>query len=290
MSAGHEVTMVREGARGAYLLPLPDSEPARVTFVETGPNLIAIGELSSRHPITFLHWMLFGVPVALAMVGISYVMLILIHRVKGRVTSIQESPAQLTRQGWMVVTIFFCAVAGWVLEPFHGIPAAVVALMIAAALFGLRLVGKSELARLEWSTLILVAGGLSFGHLVEASGLAATVAGGVQWTQVNSTFVLFAMLLGCATFSALASNTAAAAMVIPIAMTITASPSIAILIALSASMGVPFVFSTPPNSLAYGQGHIRPRQLFIPGLLLMLIGCGLLTVLGPSLMRLVGIP
>jgi len=42
MSAGHEVTMVREGARGAYLLPLPDSEPARVTFVETGPNLIAI--------------------------------------------------------------------------------------------------------------------------------------------------------------------------------------------------------------------------------------------------------
>jgi len=82
----------------------------------------------------------------------------------------------------------------------------------------------------------------------------------------------------------------AAAMVIPIAMTITASPSIAILIALSASMGVPFVFSTPPNSLAYGQGHIRPRQLFIPGLLLMLIGCGLLTVLGPSLMKLVGIP
>ena len=42
MSAGAEITMVREGGRGAYFLPLPDSEPARVTFVETGPNHIAI--------------------------------------------------------------------------------------------------------------------------------------------------------------------------------------------------------------------------------------------------------
>ncbi len=42
MSAGAVVTVVREGGRGAYLLPLPNSEPARVTFLETGPNHIAI--------------------------------------------------------------------------------------------------------------------------------------------------------------------------------------------------------------------------------------------------------
>jgi predicted GNAT family acetyltransferase len=42
MSAGSEITMVQEGGRGAYLLPLPDGEPARVTFVETGPHHIAI--------------------------------------------------------------------------------------------------------------------------------------------------------------------------------------------------------------------------------------------------------
>jgi hypothetical protein len=42
MSADSEITVVRDGGRGAYLLPLPDGEPARVTFVETAPNHIVI--------------------------------------------------------------------------------------------------------------------------------------------------------------------------------------------------------------------------------------------------------
>jgi len=42
MSSKAEITLERQGGRGVYLLPLPGSEPARVTFVETGPNHIAI--------------------------------------------------------------------------------------------------------------------------------------------------------------------------------------------------------------------------------------------------------
>ncbi len=42
MSADSDITVLRDGGRGAYLLPLPDSEPARVTFVETGPDHIVI--------------------------------------------------------------------------------------------------------------------------------------------------------------------------------------------------------------------------------------------------------
>jgi len=37
-----EITLERNGRQGLYLLPLPDSEPARLTFVETGPGHIAI--------------------------------------------------------------------------------------------------------------------------------------------------------------------------------------------------------------------------------------------------------
>jgi len=198
--------------------------------------------------------------------------------------------ATLNTRGWTVVVIFFLAVAGWVLEPVHAMPAAVVALGATALLFGSGLLDKSDLARVEWSTLLVVAGGLSFGRLVEASGLASTVAAGVDWQSLHPTILLFALVTTCAILSALASNTAAAAMIIPIALSIVPNPGVAVLIALGASMGAPFVFSTPPNTLAYSQGGFGAHHLFIPGIVLMLVGCGLLIVLGPLLMRLVGIP
>ena len=37
-----EITLERNGRQGRYLLPLPGGEPARLTFVETGPDHIAI--------------------------------------------------------------------------------------------------------------------------------------------------------------------------------------------------------------------------------------------------------
>ena len=37
-----EITLERNGRQGRYLLPLPGGEPARLTFVEAGPDHIAI--------------------------------------------------------------------------------------------------------------------------------------------------------------------------------------------------------------------------------------------------------
>ncbi|HEY6632537.1 MAG TPA: GNAT family N-acetyltransferase [Rhizobiaceae bacterium] len=37
-----EIVLERNGGRGRYLLALPGSEPARLTFIETGPDHIAI--------------------------------------------------------------------------------------------------------------------------------------------------------------------------------------------------------------------------------------------------------
>lgn len=42
MSTEAQITLERQEGWGVYLLPLPGSEPARVTFVETGPAHIAI--------------------------------------------------------------------------------------------------------------------------------------------------------------------------------------------------------------------------------------------------------
>lgn len=42
MSNTDDITVEREGGRGAYFLALPDSEPARLTFIERGPEHLVI--------------------------------------------------------------------------------------------------------------------------------------------------------------------------------------------------------------------------------------------------------
>jgi predicted GNAT family acetyltransferase len=42
MNAEQDIILERKGRKGFYFLPLPDSDPARLTFVETGPDHIAI--------------------------------------------------------------------------------------------------------------------------------------------------------------------------------------------------------------------------------------------------------
>lgn len=42
MSDTDDITVEREGGRGAYFLALPDSEPARLTFIEREPQHMII--------------------------------------------------------------------------------------------------------------------------------------------------------------------------------------------------------------------------------------------------------
>lgn len=260
------------------------------TPIGTGPNLIAIGAVASHQTITFLDWMSFALPISLLMLGFAYVLLVTVHRVSGSLRPAKLARRPLGRRGWCVVAVFSATVAAWLLEPVHGVPAAIVALAMGAALFGTNLLDASDLRQVGWETLLLIAGGLSLGHLFEASGLASAMAGAVDWDALPQTVLVLGLVLTCASISAVASNTAAAAILIQLALGIAPSPAIAILVALGASMGVPFVISTPPNAIVYGQGGIRSRDFLLPGAVLMLTGCVLLAVAGPYVLRRLGIP
>lgn len=262
------------------------------TPIGTGPNLIAIGAVADRYPISFLQWVVFGVPLAAVTSGLAFVLLACLYRVRGPVgaAAVAMRPPAMSRSSWSVVVIFFVAATMWLLEPVHGIPAAVTALAVAAGLFACRFLDRWDLNRLEWDTLLLIAGGLTLGELFHASGLAAAMTGAVDWQVLPQPVLMLGLVLVCATISAVASNTAAAAMLIQIAIGIVPSPSVAVLVAMGASMGVPFVISTPPNSMAYGQGGLRGKDLLVPGSILMLVGCALVALTGPWVLRLLEIP
>ena len=258
------------------------------TPIGTGPNLIAISAVASRHQITFLDWMIFGVPTAIVMLALAYLLLLRIYHVSGSMRGVAFPHPALSVRAWCVVAIFFATVTAWLCEPVHHVPSALIAIAMTAVLFSTRLLDASDLRQIRWDTLLLIAGGLTLGQLFDDSGLARAVSASVRWNALPTTVLLLGLIAACAVISAVSSNTAASAILIPIAMDIAPSATTAVLVALGASMGAPFVISTPPNALVYGHGGLRPRDFLIPGMILMVIGCLLLAVVGPPVLRWLG--
>jgi sodium-dependent dicarboxylate transporter 2/3/5 len=260
------------------------------TPIGTGPNGIAIALLAPWHQVTFVEWMAIALPLTIAALAAAFGLIAWTHRVAGRYRPLDLRPARLGLRGRGVVVIFGLAVVAWLAEPLHGVSAPVVALAAAAALFAGRWLDRSDLGRMDWPTLILIAGGLVLGRLVERSGLIAAATSGLAAEGVpllarTTAFVAMAALMG-----AVMSNTASAAMLIPLALSLGPPHSIAVLIAIGASFGVPFVISSPANAMAYGHGGLTTRDLLVVGLPLMILGCLLVGLTGPHVLRWAGLP
>lgn len=260
------------------------------TPIGTGPNAIAIAAVAHNTRVTFLGWMVFAVPLALGLMVVGGLLLAARFRLRGVTELPHISVKAPDRQGRLVMVVFFVTVAAWLTEPIHGTSAAIVALIACAILFGSGLLQRQDIMRIDWSTLGLIAGGIGMGALLEQSGLSRFAAAAVPWQEIPIVVRLFILCFTSALLSALMSNTAAVTMLIPLAAGIDPAPSTAILIAISASFGIPFVISTPPNAMIYGEGGITFSDLAIPGLILMILGCILVSTTGPLVLNLAGIP
>ena len=259
------------------------------TPVGSGPNAIAIAETRAIQPISFVHWMSFGVPIAFGMCGLAYAWLVFRYRVSGASELSLPPSAALTARGRSVVLLLMAAIAAWLTEPLHGVGAASVALALMLLMFGSNLLGKPDLGKLDWSTLGLIAGGLALGRLLENTGIVSLLAEQLLAAQLPRWVWLGALVGASAGLSAIMSNTATAAMLVPIALQIDGSPSTAIIVAVATSFGMPFPISTPPNALVYGSGELRAADLMEIGFGLMLIGCVIVTLSGGWFLGLLGL-
>jgi solute carrier family 13 (sodium-dependent dicarboxylate transporter), member 2/3/5 len=259
------------------------------TPIGTGPNAIAIAAARAHHRITFVDWMGLALPLTLGMLLVVFMLLVMRHRVGGWFQRV-EAPLQMpATRGRAVLGVMCAAIATWLLEPLHGIPAPIVALLLAAVLFSTRLLTTADLGAVDWSTLGLIAGGISLGRLLEAGGVLSRIPQ-VLHATAGPQAELSALVIAAAAMSALMSNTATAALLIPLASAMDPSPATAVLIAIACSFGTPFAISTPPNAMALGNGGVTSSDLLWIGLPLMVLGCGVLIATGPAVLAWIGIP
>jgi solute carrier family 13 (sodium-dependent dicarboxylate transporter), member 2/3/5 len=285
---------VTSGLRRALLLAIALAADlgGMATPVGTGANGIALAAVEATRSVTFLHWMVFGVPIAFGMTGAAIVLVLRRFQLSSDFDSIVIAADPTTpshRSPVWLSLIFAATILLWLTAPWHHIPEWCVALAAVVMLVLTRLLGWREIAALDWGTLLLVAGGIGLGALLEQSGLVSELASRLPLVGVPRVALLFGLCLVSALLSALMSNTATAALLIPLAATVSAAPSTAILVAIAASLGMPFVISTPPNAMAVSSG-LRATDLLWPGLILMLSGCALVALTGPWILSLAGIP
>ena len=255
------------------------------TIIGSPPNAIFVGHARQAlgTDITFLQWMLFGVPLAIVTGALAYVYL---TRVAFR-SAMTVDDGQLTLPAAptepmapperRVLLVFALVALGWlargVLDGAPGLAAlsdAGIAITGAVALFALpahgaggeRLLDWDDLAGLPWGILVLFGGGLALAGAVQSSGLASWIASGAAALHgLTPVLVLAAVAMVIVFLTEITSNTATASVFMPIvaAFAVAASfhPFMLMMIAsTAASCAFMLPVATPPNAVVFASGRI----------------------------------
>lgn len=253
------------------------------TIVGTPPNAVAVTNLAAvGERVTFAGWLAFGAPLAafmlLALWGILYAMF------RPRTTRFEvlfPEPLPVTRDLVVVAGTFLLTVVLWITEALHGIPAALAALLPVVSFTSMGILDRDDLRRLDWDVLILIAGGMALGEAMKMTGLSAALASGIGGSLPTPMLAVAALTVVGVLLSNFMSNTSAANLLVPIAISLSmdARRESAIVVALAVSMAMSLPIATPPNALACATRAFPTRDMMRAGAVVSLVGLAALAIL-----------
>ncbi len=275
--------------------------------IGTPANQLAIEFLDQYgdRTISFVEWFGYGLPMVVLFLPIMGVFLWRRRHMRFDSAVFREAraiaEAERTKLGrpnrdqLIVLAVFALVAAGWLTETFHGVHAGIVALAGAVLLFALAKLLPEDLGHISWASLLTFGGGLTLGvFLVETgtSGYVATrLTGLADWPAL---LAMLAVAMVTLLLTTVASNTASAAILIPLAIPLAAVIGIApvtlvIVVAIASSIDFALVIGTPPTMIAYSTRLFTAGQIFRTGILLDLVGVLLLVAVVTQVWELLGL-
>jgi solute carrier family 13 (sodium-dependent dicarboxylate transporter), member 2/3/5 len=326
----HQVERLRFGAALMLVITYGITVGGLLLPIGSPPNLIGRDLLESEtgEPITFLEWFAMALPIAIVMFVAVIVIVLLMNRpevkhvegVEDYVAEERRKLGPLTRGEKNTLLVLAFALIGWFLPGIVGIVAGddsdaytqvseaanegTVAIIAAALLFLLPVdwrqrkftINWNQAARIDWGTVLLFGGGIVLGTMLSETGLAeqigTSISDGLGVSSVlgiSIVIVVIAVLISETT-----SNTASAAIVVPIAISVAVgadvNPTIPALVAIfGANYGFMLPVSTPPNAIVYSSGLLPITRMLKAGVVFDIIGA-VLCVVGVTVMaNLVGL-
>lgn len=273
------------------------------TIIGTPPNTVMVGFMEQQYDadISFLKWMIMGIPFSLIMVTTIYFVLVKFvypnHLGKREDLSkiIQEQHAALgpikpTEK--RVLIIFIITMLLWILRrplddlfPSLTLSDAGISLLAAFALFafpfrfnkGEFILEWEDTVKLPWGILILFGGGLALAKGLSEAGIIDTIG-----EMVSSNPALSALMVGCLLIvvmlfmTELMSNVALVAIFAPVVAGIALGLDQEILhilipVTMASSCAFMLPMATPPNAIVFASGYIQVHEMAKAGVVLNLI-------------------
>lgn len=253
-------------------IPIATNLGGMGSLIGSPPNAIAasaVNAVPGRAPLDFARWALAGLPPALLLLGVAFLLL-------SRQVPLAESGAAVAaakRAGedhprlpawrqWVVMATFFLTLGLWSTDALHGIPTPVVSFLPITVLSAIGVLRAEDVRGLGWDVLLLLAGGLALGLCVQETGLSTWLVSSLPVSSVSRIGVALVLAYAVAVLSNFMSNTAAANILVPVAVELGRGyePLAVVPIALAASSAMCLPISTPPNALAFSTGDLTSRD------------------------------
>lgn len=271
------------------------------TPIGTPPNMIALKFLNDpaglNMGIDFGHWMAFMFPLVIILLIISWRILLFFFPFSKKTIELEIKGS--VHHGWrmnVVIVAFIITILLWVIpKSVTGIDSYNVAMVPIGVFAVTGVITAKDLQEINWSVIWMVAGGFALGFGMNGSGLADAALESIPFGEWSPIVILLISGLICYILSNFISNTATAALLVPILAVVctgmgdklhalggTSTVLIGIAIAASSAMCLPI--STPPNAIAYSTGLVKQNDMLKLGLI-----CGIVSlVLGYSVLYFIG--
>lgn len=264
------------------------------TPVGTPPNPIAISYLSQIGiNISFSEWMMLTIPLMIIFLVLIWRILLLIFPPKTKCFgSIQKKinasgcKKKLGIKEKAVLGIFLATVFLWLTESFHGVSISIIALIPVVLFLATGLLKHNDFNRTPWEILILIGGGLTLSNAIQVSGLGLWVVEQISISDIPISVVSFLFTGVGISMTTFMSNTATAALLIPIVgeigygMGAGVAAFIVISLTIGTSMAMALPISTAPNAIAYGTGEIKIKDMIKAGVIISISALIVISTLG----------
>ncbi len=277
----------------ALSIPIAANLGGMGTPIGTPPNATAVKFLSQAGlEVGFAEWAFRMIPYVIVMILFAWFLLLLFFPFKTD-KLVLEIPENKRKKDWKTYTVwitFGLTILLWATEQLTGINSNIVALIPLAVFTCTGIFGKEDIKEINWSVLWLVAGGFALGTDLQGTGLAKVLIEAIPFGSMS--VVLVIIVAGFVTYflSNFISNSATAALVIPILIVVAmgmADPAAAnnaafvalggthamiIFVAVCASIAMLFPISTPPNAIACSTGLVQTKDMVKVGIIIGVVG------------------
>ncbi len=247
--------------------------------------------------VSFATWMMFGIPFVIVMILLSWLLIIKLMPISRKELKLDMGGEFLmTPKAIVVYATFAATVLLWVIGSNFGLDSNTIAIIPIAVFAVTGVISAKDLNNMSWDVLWLVAGGFALGLALQDTSLASDLINAIPFGSWPFLTLMVGACLICIFMSTFMSNTAMAALLMPImaavgsgmlaAGSITGAACIGLLVsvALAASLAMALPISTPPNALAYATGMISTKQMAIPGVIIgvagLIVTVGMCYILG----------